>query len=186
MFKLFVVARPIEARRQFLTPFRDAGAASALSLLNVHERPLMTSSTAEEKNPFRRKEGLEYAEDNELDDNLEDRGLLSDGHEQHVDENTQARSTFYEEDVHEGRAWSTTRMTYVGAAMILLLLGASFARPFLRSGAATTWKEHPNSKFVGGELRSNGTTEFKRTVIIVSIDGLRYVSLHVVCCDTLL
>ncbi len=71
-------------------------------------------------------------------------------------------------------------MAYVGAAMILLLLGASFARPYLRSGAATLWKEHPNSKFVGGELMSNGTMEFKRTVFIVSIDDLRYVGLHVV------
>ncbi|PFH53376.1 hypothetical protein AMATHDRAFT_138050 [Amanita thiersii Skay4041] len=32
---------------------------------------------------------------------------------------------------------------------------------------------HPNLRFTGSELRSNGTHDFKRTVLIVSIDGLR-------------
>lgn len=32
---------------------------------------------------------------------------------------------------------------------------------------------HRNAQFVGAELRSNGTHDFKRTVLMVSIDGLR-------------
>ncbi|KAF9491782.1 Phosphodiest-domain-containing protein [Pleurotus eryngii] len=32
---------------------------------------------------------------------------------------------------------------------------------------------HPNQTFVGGKLRSNGTHDFKRTVVLVSIDGFR-------------
>lgn len=141
-----------------------------------------TAKEAREKDPFGRKEGLEYPEENEIDDNPEGRGLLSDGRDQHVDD-TQAHAAYYDEELRGGRPWSTRSMACIGAVMIFLLLGASFARPYLHSG--TKWNEHPNSKFVGGELRSNGTTDFKRTVIIVSIDGLRYATLRVFLEDEL-
>lgn len=140
----------------------------------------MASSVAEAKNPFVRKEGLEHSDEYELDDNSEAHGLLS-GQPVDDSEDTDAHSTYDDERLHEGRSWSTRKMACVGAGMILLLLGASFARPFMRSHYSIAWNEHPNSKFVGGELRSNGTTEFKRTVIIVSIDGLRYANLHLLC-----
>lgn len=39
-------------------------------------------------------------------------------------------------------------------------------------------KTHPNLAFHGSELRSNGTHDFKRTVLMVSIDGLRCVHHH--------
>ena len=37
-----------------------------------------------------------------------------------------------------------------------------------------TYRPHPNLSFHGSQLRSNGTHDFKRTVLMVSIDGLRY------------
>ena len=43
-------------------------------------------------------------------------------------------------------------------------------------GPTTT--THPNLAFHGSELRSNGTHDFKRTVLMVSIDGLRCVHRH--------
>lgn len=44
--------------------------------------------------------------------------------------------------------------------------------------ATCTIKSHPNLSFHGSELRSNGTHDFKRTVLMVSIDGLRCVHHH--------
>ena len=58
---------------------------------------------------------------------------------------------------------------------IVLLLGAALVPRYLSGCRGTSTGAHPNSKFVGSELRSNGTHDFKRTVLIVSIDGLRYV-----------
>lgn len=47
-------------------------------------------------------------------------------------------------------------------------------------------RTHPNSEFNGAELRSNGTHDFKRTVLIFSIDGLRRVLLRCVTALTVL
>lgn len=71
----------------------------------------------------------------------------------------------------EGAPWSRRRMAGVALVLILLILGATLAPPYL----GFRRKPHPNSTFVGTELRSNGTDDFRRTVLIVSIDGLRYV-----------
>ncbi|KAJ7600864.1 Phosphodiest-domain-containing protein [Mycena floridula] len=64
--------------------------------------------------------------------------------------------------------WSSNRIIITAVAFILLLICGTFARTFLISSAT-----HPNLLFHGNDLRSNGTHEFKRTVLIVSIDGLR-------------
>ena len=75
----------------------------------------------------------------------------------------------------EGRSWSRKRVVTAAVVLILILLGAALAPPLVRSGGrkGPASKSHPNSKFVGTELRSNGTHDFRRTVLIVSIDGLR-------------
>lgn len=67
----------------------------------------------------------------------------------------------------------------LAVVFILLLLGAALVPPYLSSngGSGATSGSHPNSHFVGSELRSNGTHDFKRTVLIVSIDGLRYATM---------
>ncbi|THG95374.1 hypothetical protein EW145_g7971 [Phellinidium pouzarii] len=90
---------------------------------------------------------------------LELRGLLSgvqssskDGHEASKAERTRLfRWLDRALEDRDGAPWSRRRMAVVGAPR----------------------RAHPNSQFVGTELRSNGTDDFKRTVLIVSIDGLR-------------
>jgi hypothetical protein len=71
-------------------------------------------------------------------------------------------------------AWSVTRVAVVAASLILLIITGSFARTVLSQTSHT----HPNFQFHGDTLRSNGTHDFKRTVLIVSIDGLRCVFLN--------
>lgn len=71
----------------------------------------------------------------------------------------------------------TKRRKHLGilaVVFIVLLLGAAFAPSYFRGCGSKAAGAHPNSKFVGSELRSNGTHDYKRTVLIVSIDGLRY------------
>ncbi|KAF8635974.1 hypothetical protein AX15_000138 [Amanita polypyramis BW_CC] len=55
-------------------------------------------------------------------------------------------------------------------ALVLLAVGALVAKTMLFIPAGHS---HPNLLFHGSELRSNGTHDFKRTVLMVSIDGLR-------------
>ena len=69
--------------------------------------------------------------------------------------------------------WSRKHMGLIAGILIALLLGAALVPRDLFSGRSCRKNTHPNSKFVGTELRSNGTHDFKRTVLIVSIDGLR-------------
>ena len=70
-------------------------------------------------------------------------------------------------------------LAILAIVFVLLLLGAALIPPYIsRGGGRKAAGAHPNSHFVGSELRSNGTHDFKRTVLIVSIDGLRCVS----CC----
>ncbi|TFK73655.1 Phosphodiest-domain-containing protein [Pluteus cervinus] len=66
----------------------------------------------------------------------------------------------------EPQPWSKKKLILVASIFIALLVSGSFARYWLlppppRHGGST------------GDLFSNGTHEFKRTVLIVSIDGLR-------------
>ena len=57
-------------------------------------------------------------------------------------------------------------------ALVMLAVGALVAKTMIFIPAGHT---HPNLSFHGSELRSNGTHDFKRTVLMVSIDGLRCV-----------
>ena len=110
-------------------------------------------------------------------DDLELRGLLSGVTTRgHVDEAERGGRCWRWLAEGSRNQWSVKGMTYVGAALILFVLGASLSRPFLGFACKDVKGDHPNSKFVGSELRSNGTADFKRTVLIVSIDGLRYAS----------
>jgi hypothetical protein len=54
--------------------------------------------------------------------------------------------------------------------LITLVFGGIFALSFFYT---TPKPAHPDLHFQGQALRSNGTHNFKRTVLIVSIDGLR-------------
>jgi hypothetical protein len=69
--------------------------------------------------------------------------------------------------------WSRRRIAALGAGFIFLILGASFIPPLARTTGGL---------YTDGEIvRSNGTHDFKKTALIVSIDGLRCV---VVACIT--
>ena len=70
----------------------------------------------------------------------------------------------------KSRKWLYTAAT----GFILLLLGAVFGPPLLRTIQPQT---RPVADFDSHKLRSNGTHLFKKTALIVSIDGLRYVRL---------
>jgi hypothetical protein len=76
------------------------------------------------------------------------------------------------DDVPEASTgWSRRRVAIVGGALVLLLISAAFAPALLGRGRA----RRPTPPVHGGDLQSNGTHDFRRTVLIVSIDGLRYV-----------
>ncbi|KAJ3988030.1 Phosphodiest-domain-containing protein [Lentinula detonsa] len=65
--------------------------------------------------------------------------------------------------------WSRSKIVKTATGFILLLIFGAFARVLLRSPRQT----HPNLSFNGDYIRSNGTHDFRRTALIVSIDGLR-------------
>lgn len=65
------------------------------------------------------------------------------------------------------------RVVLSAGLFIMLILGATFLPPFFSCNTTSNKKSHPNAQFVGSELRSNGTHDFKRIVLLVSIDGLR-------------
>jgi hypothetical protein len=91
----------------------------------------------------------------------ERKGLLADSHEDQVVDNLSEIS-------------STKRRKWLyGAAIgfILLLLGATFGPPLLQTVARPP--PRPVADFDSQKLRSNGTHLFKKTALIVSIDGLR-------------
>lgn len=68
-------------------------------------------------------------------------------------------------------SWPSTRMAIVIVILLVtLLFGCSFALFYFYT---TPTPAHPDLEFNGHTLRSNGTHNFKRTVLIVSIDGLR-------------
>jgi hypothetical protein len=67
--------------------------------------------------------------------------------------------------------WPSKRMAIITViSLIMLIAGGIFALLFFYT---TPKRAHPDLDFTGHALRSNGTHNFKRTVIIVSIDGLR-------------
>lgn len=108
-----------------------------------------------------------YTPTNNEDVAMEERkGLLSGGDNGDYDEDVKT-----ERNSRQG--WSRKKIAGVSLALIMMLLTGTFARRLLLGPpqVKNSWL------FSGDELRSNGTHDFKRTVLIVSIDGLRYVRL---------
>ena len=99
----------------------------------------------------------------------ETKGLLSES-------DTHFADAHHAEDVfakQPKRSWK--RSLGLGSLLALVLLGVySGAVVYRRSQALARAKA---LHFDGDELRSNGTHQFRRTVLLVSIDGLRYVAL---------
>ncbi|KAJ7274265.1 alkaline-phosphatase-like protein [Mycena rebaudengoi] len=69
------------------------------------------------------------------------------------------------------REWSRKKIIWAAVGLIALMITGVFARVFLLNPPIA--QTHPNLLFHGDGVRSNGTHDFKRTVLIVSIDGLR-------------
>ena len=102
----------------------------------------------------------------------ERKGLLSNFE---VDDHDNGDPPRYEDEEHvESRGRTPLRkrkIVCIAGSFIALILGASFLVPLSRmwcDGAGATSRLTDPSK-----LLSNGTHEFRRTVLIVSIDGLR-------------
>lgn len=97
----------------------------------------------------------------------ERKGLLND-----ADEYLDDHDDYSEDDIPRAQSsWSRRKITTTAIAIIGLLVTGTLARTVLFGGPGKGTSQH---SFSGAELRSNGTTLFKRTVLIVSIDGLRY------------
>lgn len=104
-------------------------------------------------------------------------------------------SSEYDSDLEgegsERKGWSRRKIVCTATGLIVLLVAGSLtnwvSRTLTRSwmdeaaasGGYVEGKKGETSSFgvkqhfAGGSLRSNGTHDFKRTVLIVSIDGLR-------------
>jgi hypothetical protein len=78
------------------------------------------------------------------------------------------------EDIQDKHGWSSTKIALTALVLIILLIMGAFA--FMVLCGYPGQKRHPTASSV---LRSNGTHEFKPTVLIVSIDGLRCVLLSI-------
>lgn len=100
-----------------------------------------------------------YSKPHESSDTEERKGLLSDDYSEKPEPNTQPN------------AWSTRKIVVAATTLIGLLITGAVARTLLIPPPPS----HPNLFFHGGALRSNGTHNFRRTVLMVSIDGLRCV-----------
>jgi len=99
----------------------------------------------------------------------ERKGLLS------RDDDPYDHDSSEEDDIQQQpRSWSRTRIASVAIALIGLLVAGTFARTVLFAKSSRPPAHH--NSYSETALRSNGTHEFKRTVLIVSIDGLRYLS----------
>ncbi|KXN88101.1 hypothetical protein AN958_07560 [Leucoagaricus sp. SymC.cos] len=66
-------------------------------------------------------------------------------------------------------AWSTRKIMVTAGTLIGLLVTGALARTLLFPPPPP----HPNLLFHGDTIRSNGTHDFRRTVLMISIDGLR-------------
>ncbi|KAL0960766.1 hypothetical protein HGRIS_005788 [Hohenbuehelia grisea] len=75
----------------------------------------------------------------------------------------------YDDDSAIPEPQSRRRVVLIALGFIFLLLSALFVRAFFPGKPS----RHTNHEFGGHQLRSNGTHDFKRTVLVVSIDGLR-------------
>ncbi|TRM70441.1 alkaline-phosphatase-like protein [Schizophyllum amplum] len=75
------------------------------------------------------------------------------------------------DDDTERTEWSRSRLLCVAISFIVLLVTGAFARVWYVRPPPTHYED--GIALHGAELQSNGTHEFKRTVLIVSIDGLR-------------
>jgi hypothetical protein len=68
-------------------------------------------------------------------------------------------------------SWPSTRTAIIAIIFLFgIVIGGIFALSFFYT---TPKGAHPDLDFQGHALRSNGTHNFKRTLVIVSIDGLR-------------
>ena len=76
------------------------------------------------------------------------------------------------EDIEGKHEWSNTKIALTALVLIILLIMGAFTLMVLCGSPGQ--KRHPTASSI---LRSNGTHEFKPTVLIVSIDGLRCVLL---------
>ena len=72
------------------------------------------------------------------------------------------------------RPWSRGMIIWAAVFLIFLLISGAFTRSLYCKPVPPPSQSHSLWSTGEGELRSNGTHDFKRTVILVSIDGLRY------------
>ncbi|KAF7768080.1 hypothetical protein Agabi119p4_7323 [Agaricus bisporus var. burnettii] len=86
----------------------------------------------------------------------ERKGLLSEDYNEKPEPDTQPN------------VWSSQKVAAVAVTLICILLSGAVVRTLLIAQPL-----HPNLLFHRGVLRSNGTHDFRRTVLLVSIDGLR-------------
>lgn len=91
----------------------------------------------------------------------ERRGLLSNG-----------TKRFDADDTLEPprRGWSRRTSTVLAVALLVVILGAVFGTPLVNILGP---RPRPKPDFDRERVRSNGTHDFKKTALIVSIDGLR-------------
>ena len=78
------------------------------------------------------------------------------------------------DNIEDKDGWSTRRISLTALVLIILLITGAFTA-LLVLGGYPGRKGQPAASSI---LRSNGTHEFKPTVLIVSIDGLRSVPLR--------
>ena len=78
------------------------------------------------------------------------------------------------EDIEDKDGWSSRKIILTALVLIILLITGAFTLMGLVCGFPGRMRQHAASS----TLRSNGTHEFKPTVLIVSIDGLRCVLLR--------
>jgi len=74
------------------------------------------------------------------------------------------------DDEYPSKGWSRRTTYLIGGGLILLILAGVFGPPLL---TATSPRPPVREDFDNKRLRSNGTHMYKKTALIVSIDGLR-------------
>ena len=88
---------------------------------------------------------------------------------------------FGEESDHEHKDVSRKWIYCLAAFLAVIMLGAVFVPPYFKPP-----QRRPVADFDSRRLRSNGTHDFRKTSLIVSIDGLRSVYLCLVLQNVLL
>lgn len=108
------------------------------------------------------------------DSHEERRGLLGGAATGWHDDEDQypAQQLYSEKQQAPLNTWSNSRILGVAVGVILLLVGGVAVKDKL----AQLFVPHTPLRFDANEVLSNGTHEFKRTVLLVSIDGLRCVT----------